>query len=1289
MRRLKYFLIVLLLCNAQAATTIINSFNTGEMSPLLNGRTDVAKYYSGCQTLENFIPLPYGGVTRRPGTKYIASAKTATGSVRLIPFEFSITQAYILEFGDEYMRVYKDGGQVQSGGAAYEITTPYDSTDLFELQHIQSADTMYIVHPDYAPRKLTRTGHTSWTITAITFSRGPFLVDNITDTTITPSAKTGSITLTASADTFNANHVGALWQVTHTVPGVNASASFSNSGSDQNTVNVTVQLGRTFDFSTHGTWTGDIVLQRSYDSGSVWKDVRPVHYEDDGNIQYSDEEIVDDAIYRVYVAASGAGIDSGTCNINLTARSFDVDGVVDIWGFTSATVISGNVVNTLGGTTAVTEWAEGAWSADEGYPGAIAFYEERIAYAATNNRPQTIWMSQTNDWDNFLAGTLDTDAFNNTIASNQVNVIRWLASQTSLLIGTTSAEWKMSAGTFGEPINFGNATVRRQSSYGSEYLQPNVVNNVVLFVQRQGKKVRELVYNFENDVYVAPDMTVLAEHITGDGIVGAAFQRTPDPILWCVTSDGDLISMTYNREQDVIAWAKQIDLGPLASDKGGAYPTLQPANDSAFETLPQSIPISNVAGLQAMKNDLRGNYYLIQDIDASATSSWNGGLGFDPIGDTGIASSFNGTFDGGGYTISDLFIDRPTDNGVGLFGWCGDDTDGGTESYTRIQNVTLEDADITGARYVGVLAGDFTGYDMKAQGCHASGTITTTHTTVNNIGGLFGNVNGGIFSEIIRLAEVRDCSSSVTVDVTGSADTNVEYVGGFAGLSSYSIFYNSSCTGNVLGSGRARGGCGGFVGFSEVAQYYDCSATGNITCKNGGGGFVGEIEDEDRFERCSATGNVTVSSGYGGGFVYRPNDDGGVILNCYAWGNVDTSADNFECGGFIQYNSNVITIENAYCIGSLDGGTASEGGFLQFDDDSGAAYTATFWDEEASGITLNATGSAKALTTTEAQTQSTYEDKGWNFKTIWEILGPEIKTGEGVESIAIIPGTTEDEIWISVLREIEGSTVRYIEQFQPRDWGDERRDAFLVDSGLTFDGGSSNDISGISKASPTVVNVSHGYSDGDQIRITSVEGMTELNDNVYTISNPTSLGFELRDSTDSVDIDSTGFITYISGGTVEQVENTFVTLTHLESETLDIQGDGGYYGQETVSGGTIVLDDFFNTVHAGLPYTSKLLPMPIATSGENIQGRTKRMTANTVRLNETLGVKIGDSWDSYDPVVFRDQTDPLEAAPPLFTGLKKISFTGGYEIEGNIYIQQDEPLPCTVISIMPEFEVYR
>lgn len=152
----------------------------------------------------------HGGVTRRPGTRFISEVKNSANKVRLIAFEFNVEQTYILEFGPTYFRVYKDGGIIESGGSPVEVTTVYTASDLDGLKYAQTADVMYVVSPNHPIQKITRTSDTAWTITEVTTARGPFLDPNITATTLTPDSRDGTIRLTASASTFVSSDVGRL-----------------------------------------------------------------------------------------------------------------------------------------------------------------------------------------------------------------------------------------------------------------------------------------------------------------------------------------------------------------------------------------------------------------------------------------------------------------------------------------------------------------------------------------------------------------------------------------------------------------------------------------------------------------------------------------------------------------------------------------------------------------------------------------------------------------------------------------------------------------------------------------------------------------------------------------------------------------------------------------------------------------------------------------------------------------------------------------------------------------------
>ncbi len=502
----------------------LTSFVAGELSPRLEGRVDLDKYRQGAAELLNMVVHPHGGASRRPGTEFIGEIQNSAVKGRLIPFQFKTTDTYILEFGNSTMRIIRNGGYVldasknitavtkaspgvltsnthgftngdeifissvggmtelnnrnylvanvtthtftltdlfgvaidstnfttyTSGGTADKVTkivSPYPEAALPDLRFVQSADIMFIVHQDYAPRKLTRTDHDAWTFTEATFIDGPYLDTNTTATTLNPGATSGTgVALVASADLFAATDVGRLVSL----PGGNAT----------------------------------------------------------------------------------------------------------ITAFTDAQNVEVTINATLSASTATTNWALGAFSTTTGFPGTVTFFEQRLIFAATTNEPQTIFMSKSGDYENMTAGTNDDDAIIYQIASNQVNNIRYLAATRVLTIGTSGGEFVLTTTNDG-PITPTNAQIRKYSNYGTAALEPVQVADVTLFLQRAKRKLREFKYSGEINAsgYAAADMTILSEHITQGGMSDMAYQQEPDSIVWMIRADGQLIGMTYRREEEVVAW---------------------------------------------------------------------------------------------------------------------------------------------------------------------------------------------------------------------------------------------------------------------------------------------------------------------------------------------------------------------------------------------------------------------------------------------------------------------------------------------------------------------------------------------------------------------------------------------------------------------------------------------------------------------------------------------------------------------------------------------------------------
>ena len=525
------------------ASPTFNDFTAGELSPKLDGRTELNKYFNGAKQLQNFLVLPQGGATRRPGTQFVSETKTSANTSRLIPFEFNVEQAYILEFGNNYFRIYRDGGQVTSGGSAVEVTTTYTSAQLSGLKFAQSGDVMFVVHPEHKPRQITRTAHDAWTITDIDFRRGPMLDPQLDGTTLTANGRTGSgVTVTASANTFASTDVGRLIKLHDGFAEITAFSSATS-------VTVTVKENEDRRSELMPSMTATTI---SFHEG----DPSTTNLEHNDRLQDTSGSFLSEGFkagMKVTITGSTSNNVSSALIVTVTADTILFAPSVDL-----ASEAAGDTVTIAGDLVADDEFSLGAFSTTTGFPAAVAFFEQRLVFASTSSNPQTLFFSVAGDFTDFAIGTLDDSALVYTIGSNQVNVIRYLTSSRQLLVGTSGGEFVVRAGSVDAPISPTNTQIKRQASYGSADIQPITVANVALFVQRAGRKLRELSYNLNTDSYFAPDMTLLSEHITEGLIKEMAFQQEPDSVVWCVLKNGKFVGMTYRREEDVVAWHEHI-----------------------------------------------------------------------------------------------------------------------------------------------------------------------------------------------------------------------------------------------------------------------------------------------------------------------------------------------------------------------------------------------------------------------------------------------------------------------------------------------------------------------------------------------------------------------------------------------------------------------------------------------------------------------------------------------------------------------------------------------------------
>lgn len=511
---------------------IQNSFNSGELSPRLASRFDFEKFKSGCYILENYIPTVQGTVIKRTGSYYDADLKQGA-YVFLKSFVDTSGNAYIIEFGDSYFRFFKsDGTQVMSGPSPFEIATPYAAGFLPFLSFAQTGDVMYIFWKNYAPRKLTKNSSTDtdWTLSEVSFDWYPFGDTNTDDTAqfyVSASSGTG-INITA---------------VGHT--------PFTPAMADAG-----VHIRLESDISGITEWaTGT-----AYNTGDIRR--------------YGDN------VYKAGTTATSGAFAPVHTYGTLSDGAVDWEyihsgvGYVELKSYTSSSVMTADVIKYIpdelvGSGNETFLWAWGDWDDNRGYPRCGTIYEDRLVVAGSIEKTQTLWGSVTGDYENFKSGVTDSDAFQYTLGTQELNKILWLSPGRVLLVGTDQSEFSISGSRIYEALTPTNVRVVRQTRYGSEPQQPVTAGDATLMVEVGGRKIREMKYDYQSDSYVGVDKSILSEHITYPEVLRSSYQTKPFPVIWypLYVHEGDyanaeypgsLLGLTYDNMDNVYAWHKQV-----------------------------------------------------------------------------------------------------------------------------------------------------------------------------------------------------------------------------------------------------------------------------------------------------------------------------------------------------------------------------------------------------------------------------------------------------------------------------------------------------------------------------------------------------------------------------------------------------------------------------------------------------------------------------------------------------------------------------------------------------------
>lgn len=442
------------------------------------------------------------------------------------------------------------GGVVSTPGEPLRLSTPWAAEDVPTLQTAQANDVFWVAQQKHFPRRFVRYGLEDWKISLLPVAYPPMRDPNSNNKiTLTASATTGNITLTAAGGkVFEAGDVNGYYQISH-----RRDLPFADMVLTANADSDDIRISGGWEVFTTGKWTGTLKLWQRRKGVSGQKDLlRTWKSVEDFNVQSAGEVDGEQVLFLEYV---GTGSGSADPRATLSALDATINGLVKVTQFVNRQSVKAKVIRALHSTAATIQWSEGAWSTRRGFPRAVTLHERRLLFAGNTAEPQKVWASALDAFDNFERTTLEDSAYAFQIAAAESNPILSLVSQEGLLILTAGDEWICDGGD-SPSMSASHLRAKRRSGVGSVSVQPLLVGSAVLFVQRGARVLNEYIFDFQQAGFSALDLMELAEHLGAERITQMAYAQNPHSVLWVVTEKGSLLSLTYNRNQKVIAWAK-------------------------------------------------------------------------------------------------------------------------------------------------------------------------------------------------------------------------------------------------------------------------------------------------------------------------------------------------------------------------------------------------------------------------------------------------------------------------------------------------------------------------------------------------------------------------------------------------------------------------------------------------------------------------------------------------------------------------------------------------------------
>lgn len=520
---------------------------TGSGNAAAKRRQSVATGNPGVRHALNIV-VDRGPVVLRVGSsaggdQYISETTLQSGSHSL---GFTPLGTYYVDLF-HYGRAASFVSSVEvAAGGVMEITSPWADTDIGSVRWDQSGDVLFCACPGYRQRRIERRAHDSWSIVLYQSDNGPFRVQNTGPISISPSAGSGDIELTASQPLFRTGHIGALFRLEHTGQSEEVALTGDNQFSDPIRV-AGVDAQRVFSVIVTGTWTGTVTLQYSVGDPGAWVDAPSGTWTANTAISYDDT--LDNQVlwYRIGIKSGGYG--SGTATAVLSYPSGTQTGIARVTGYISSTVVQAAVLESFASATGTTDWWESYWSDYRGYPSAVAFFEGRLWWAGKDR----IWGSVSDDFANFN-DTIEGDSgpVSRSIGSGPVDRINWLVPLQRLILGAEGEVRAARSSSFDEPLTPSNFNLKGIATDGAEPINAAKVGSSAIYVS--GVRFYEASYDAANYDYGVTELSQVIPEIGEPGIVKIVVQHKPEKRVHCIRSDGTVGLMIYDKQEEVTCW---------------------------------------------------------------------------------------------------------------------------------------------------------------------------------------------------------------------------------------------------------------------------------------------------------------------------------------------------------------------------------------------------------------------------------------------------------------------------------------------------------------------------------------------------------------------------------------------------------------------------------------------------------------------------------------------------------------------------------------------------------------